>query len=350
MWRQLMDLRKDSEGLKKLLEESQTTEKEKIRALYIVSLGHSIGDVAEMFCVDEQTIYNWITKWREDKNLSNEPKSGRPPSFTEEEKKELRKLVEENDPKEHGINASFWDCAELREYYLKEGKKVSEETIRIVLKEMGAHYVKAQHEYSEADYEKQKEFALQFLKDSQKLTEDIALLVEDEMSACTSPHKGYGWTFRQRLIIKSPQTHKERLNVFGATNPIEGKRIEMTSTIAKAPAFIKFLDKTYQVYSNKKEIWLYIDNGPVHKSILVKEWLDKHLRMKLKRFPPYSPDLNPQELVWGYDRKKFLNNHVFENARQLSMSLHWFVRKLKPDVVKGVCSLIPIEALLSFQV
>jgi len=345
-----MDLRKDSEELRKLLEGSQTTEKERIRALYIVSLDYPIKEVARMFCVDEQTIYNWINLWREERNVSDKPKSGRPPAFTEEEKKELRKLVEENDPKMHGINASFWDCAELQKYYLKNGKKVSEETIRTTLKDMGAHYVKAQHEYREADYEKQKEFALQFLKDTQKLNDDIALLMGDEMSACTSPHKGYGWTFGQRLIIKSPQTHKERLNVFGATNPIEGKRIEMTSTIAKAPAFVKFLDKTYQIYSDKKEIWLYIDNGPVHKSGLAKEWLEKHPRMKLKRFPPYSPDLNPQEQAWGYDRKKFLNNHVFENGRQLSMALHWFVRRLKPDTIKSVCSLVPIEALLSFQV
>ncbi len=104
----------------------------------------------------------------------------------------MKQLIDERDPQKHGMNASLWDCTELRKYYLSKGKIVSEETIRITLKEMGAHYIKAQHEYREADYEKQREFVLQFLKDTEQLTEDIALLFEDEMSACTVPHKGYG--------------------------------------------------------------------------------------------------------------------------------------------------------------
>lgn len=344
-------LEKDSNTLRYLYKICEdATEKIRYEALYAVSRGNTVETVANIIAVEESTVYDWIHRWEKERNVSDKPKSGRPPAFIEEEKKELKDLIDENDPRLHGANAGFWDCTELRKYYLKKGKDVSEETIRATLIEMGAHYVKAQHEYREADYEKQREFALQFLKDVQKLNDDIALLLEDEMSACTSPHKGYGWTFDQRLIIKSPQSHKERLNVFGATNPLEGKRIQMTSTIAKSPSFIKFLDKIYAAYPNQRQIWLYTDNGPVHKSGLVKGWLEKHPRMKLKRFPTYSPDLNPQEQVWGYDRKKFLNNNVFESARQLSWGLHKFVRRLDPEVVRSVCSLIPIEALLSFQV
>ena len=103
-------------------------------------------------------------------------------------------------------------------------------------------------------------------------------------------------------------------------------------------------------YRDKREILIYLDNGPVHKSKLVKLWLTLYPKVKLRWMPPYSPDLNPQELVWCHDRRKFLNNHEFDYEKQLAMKLSWFVRRLKPDVVKGVASLIPIEALLSFQV
>lgn len=345
-----MDLREDSEELRKLLEGSQTSEKERIRALYIVSLDYPVKDVAKMFCVDEQTIYNWIENWRDGRNVSDKPRSGRPSAFTEEEKKELRKLVEDNDPAEHGVNAGFWDCTELRKYYLRKGKDINEETIRTALKGMGAHYIKAQHEYREADYERQREFALQFHKDIQKLNDDIALLFEDEMSACTVPHKGYGWTFNERLITRTIERNKERINCFGATNPITGKRIQISSSIAKAPAFVKFLEKVRVAYKNKKEIWIYLDNGPVHKSGLVKRYLEEHPTIKLRFTSPYSPDINPQEQVWGYDRRKFLNNNQFLTTKQLAMKLSWFVRRLEPRIVKSVASLIPIEALLSFQV
>ena len=93
-------------------------------------------------------------------------------------------------------------------------------------------------------------------------TDEIALLFEDEMPAPTSPHKGYGWTFNDRLIIKAAQSHKERLNVFGATNPINGRRIQLATKVAKAPAMVRFLDKVLKVYRNKRKIWIYLDNGP----------------------------------------------------------------------------------------
>lgn len=259
-------------------------------------------------------------------------------------------MIDENAPEAHGINASFWDCTELRKYYLSKGKDVSEDTISRVLIKMGAHYVKAQFEYQEADIEKQKSFALSFLDDVKRLTKKTALLFGDEMSTCTSPHKGYGWTFNDRLVIKTPQSHKERLNTFGATNPVDGKRIQLSSKIAKAPALIKFMEKVLNVYADREEIWIYLDNGPVHKSRLLKEWLKAHQKVKIRWMPPYSPNLNPQELIWGYDRRKFLDNCVFTNERQLRMKLSWFVRRMKPDIVKSVASLIPIEALLSFQV
>ena len=197
--------------------------------------------VAKIFCVDESSVYGWIKKWEEGKDLSDMPKSGRPPAFTDEEKKELKKLVKENDPKKYEVNASFWDCTELRKYFLKKGKDISEDTINRALLSMGAHYVKAQFEYREADLEKQGSFALQFFKDIKKITDDIALLFEDEMSTCTSPHKGYGWTFNDRLVIKTTQSHKERLNTFGATNPIDGRRVQLSTKIAKAPAMINSL-------------------------------------------------------------------------------------------------------------
>jgi len=344
-----MDLHEDTELLKKLLKETQPTEKERIRALYIVSLGYPIKEVADMFLVDEQTIYNWINKWREERGLANKPKSGRPPVFTEEEKKELEKLVKENDPKKHGINACFWDCTELCKYFLMNGKKVSVDTIERTLIEMGAHYIKAQIEYKEADFEKQREFALRFLRDLKKKTDAIVLLFEDEMSANTSPHKGYGWTFNERLIIKAEQSTKKRTNCFGAVNPIDGKEILMTSKVAKAPAFVKFLEKINETYKNAEEIWIYLDNSKVHRSNLVKDFLKHNKRIRLKPLPPYSPDMNPQEYMWRYSRYKVLNNKPFDSVRQLSMTLNWFMKKLEPEVVRSICSLIPIETLLSFQ-
>lgn len=148
--------------------------------------------VAEIFCVDENTIYEWARRWREKKDLSDEPESGRPSAFNEEERKELKDLVDKSNPQDRGINAAFWDCNGLRNYYLQNGKDVSKDAIRRTLLDIGAHYVKAQFQYKEANIERQRSFASMFFHDVKKLTDAIAMLFGDEMSTCTSPHKGYG--------------------------------------------------------------------------------------------------------------------------------------------------------------
>ena len=56
-------------------------------ALHAVSKGYEVSLVAEIFCVDESSIYGWIKKLEDEWTLSDKPKSGRPPSFTGVEKK-----------------------------------------------------------------------------------------------------------------------------------------------------------------------------------------------------------------------------------------------------------------------
>lgn len=63
-----------------------------------------------------------------------------------------------------------------------------------------------------------------------------------------------------------------------------------------AKIFIDFLGRlTRQV---KRKVFLIVDGHPVHRSIIVKRWLEKNEhRIRLFRLPGYSPELNPDELL-----------------------------------------------------
>ena len=73
--------------------------------------------------MDEATIYRWIERWRVERSLADQPREGRPLKLDEKDKEEIRKLVEENDPKRHGVNASFWD-SENSAYTSSGGEKL----------------------------------------------------------------------------------------------------------------------------------------------------------------------------------------------------------------------------------
>lgn len=338
-------LEKDSKLLQELASQSKDyKERERLRALYAVSIGQPIALVCKIFCVTDDTIRNWITKWEEERSLKDNERSGRPPLLSQEDERELKQLVEENKPRKHGINASCWDCSELVKYFARKDIVVSDETIRVALTRMGARYVKAVLKYAEADESERLAFAKQFLRELHSLENSVLVLFEDEMSAEVSPRKGYGWTFEERLVVEAPQANRSRLNLFGAVSPLTGEVIQLATKESKAPAFIRFLNKVVLKHPRKR-VWVYLDNYKPHFCPLVKRFLERHPNVCLKPLPRYSPELNPREYWHGFLRKKLLNNTAFNSAHELTGAIHAFTRRVPPAVVKSVCTLEPVYAL-----
>ena len=335
----------NDEQLLRELARSCKDSKEKIRYLVLhgISKGHSIRLMSEIFCIDESTIHNWIKKWRENKSVQDDPKSGRPSILSEKEKDKIRRLLKENNPRIYGMNASFWDTKELQMHFKKQNIDISRETLRKYLKQLGARYVKAVIKFPEADIKKQKEFAKRFF--SQNKSGSAIILFQDEMSAESSARKGYGWTLKKRLEIKAPQRNRQRVNCFGAVCPDNGDIVQMTSKDAKAPTFIRFLNKIIKKYRGKNVV-IYLDNCSVHRSKKVKEFVGKHPNIRLEFMPPYSPDLNPKEQWWNYKRKKLLNNRNFSSPHQLAASISWFTKNTSQAQIMSVCNIEPIQRLM----
>lgn len=293
-------------------------------------------------------MYDWMHQWETERTVSDKPRSGRPPKLTNEDEKEIKGLLDENDPKKYGINAVSYTTTELREYFMKvHGMAIDEETLRAHLKATGARYVKSQLRYKEADQNKQIQFARNFLT----LATDYGftkILFIDEMSVSKSAHNGYGWTYNQRLVVDAPQKNAERTNYFGAVEVTEGEIIETVRKDAKTPSFMHLLHKIERQYPDEK-ILMLMDNGKVHHSKRVSKFFEERENVKLLFLPPYSPDINPEEYIHNHLRNKLLNNRNFKSTKQIGHVVSHFVKRLRPETVRSVATLLPIEALLSVQ-
>ena len=66
-----------------------------------------------------------------------------------------------------------------------------------------------------------------------------------------------------------------------------------------ADAFIEFIKRL--LVGAKRKIFLIVDGGPAHRAKKTKAFVES-LQRKLRLFllPPYSPDRNPDELVWKH--------------------------------------------------
>jgi len=323
--------------------------KEKIRyaALYAVSRGNNVKTVANIMDVEESTVYDWINKWILDKNVSDKHRSGRPSKITKDDEKVIKHLLDENEPKKYGINASSYTTKELQLYFAKKGKFIDEETIRVHLIKTGAHYIKAQLRYKECDENKQMEFAQNFLflLNNGFFTKILFL---DEMAVYTSARNGYGWTYNQRLVVDAPQKEVEKSNYFGAVEVSEGTIIETVRKSAKTPSFLHLLNKIKQRYPDDKML-IMMDNSTVHHDKKVKKFFNEQNNMKLLFMPPYSPNINPEEYVHNFLRDKLLNNRNFKSTKQIGFIIDRFVKRMDPETVRSIAPLTPIEALLSVK-
>lgn len=52
-------------------------------------------------------------------------------------------------------------------------------------------------------------------------------------------------------------------------------------------------------------IW---DRSNTHRAKIIQRWLVAHPRVRVELLPPYAPELNPVELVWGHTKRNPLAN------------------------------------------
>lgn len=310
-------------------------QRERLHALLLVASGYSQREVAKIFFVDEDTIGNWARTWLEERRVADKPRSGRSKEIDINTEKELCQLVDENNPREHGINASMWDSRSLRLWLEEKGIEVTGERIRQLLIANGFKYVKAEFQPIQADEKKRQEFKEKFAELLSELPKWTSILFLDEMSSSLGSKKGYGWTRQKRLVVKV-NASKKRTNVVAAVNPLTGSKVTMKSKTFNKYDFIRFLEKIMQKY--RHAIYLFTDSAPAHIAKEVKEFLKAHPRLNVIFLPAYSPDMNPAELLWNHIRRKCLNNRLFGSIKQMNATLDWFFRSLGPVKIKGVCS------------
>ena len=326
-------MKNEKEVLLSLYKKSK--ESMRAHAILLIKQGRSIKEVAEIFFVDEDTVRNWVTKWDEEQEIKDAPRTGASLKLTKEIEQEIVFLVEENNPQIHGMIFTSWDCNELR-IYLKQQRNVAvcNEQIRKLLKRNNFNWRKLNYKFVNADEEKRKDF----LEDFKEFHDDISqttLIFQDEMASKLHPNKGYIWTREEKPFIETECSH-EKTYIVGGVSPTSGETFTITNEKFNSSVFIQYL--RLLLNSADGEITLVLDNHPVHHSKIVNQFFDMNPRLNRMFLPEYSPDFNPKENFWNYLRKKFLNNKVFKTVAEMAEEVKEFIKEIPKEVVKRICS------------
>lgn len=144
------------------------------------------------------------------------------------------------------------------------------------------------------------------------MTENAALIFEDECSLSNTATINYAWAPKgQQPLVAQKQHKRERQTLFGTVEPLTGKVIAKASDNGNAKTFKAFLVKVLHEYKSKEKITMVLDNVRYHHAKMLKPFLEHHKdKLELLFLPAYSPDFNPMERAWWYMRKK-ISHHRY---------------------------------------
>lgn len=143
--------------------------------------------------------------------------------------------------------------------------------------------------------------------------EKTIVLVADEMMLSTQTTTQKIW-LPQGEVPKIDISNKRGLRcIYGFLNMKTGQEHAFKTNRANSAETCKVLEQIGELYKGYKIVIIW-DNAPWHKSALVKDFLTntKHL-FYLISFPPYAPELNPQEHVWKAGRSQVTHNQYIED-------------------------------------
>ncbi len=255
-------------------------------AILLSARRYSINQIADIFAVDRETVTSWLLRWEESDTDGRDfdPKSGRPPTLSDEEEKQAIEIVKE-EPR--SIKQ------QLLSVMTKFGKKLSLETLRNLCKRRGLSWRRIRRSLKglrdETLFRQAKE-ELAGLKEAHRAGLGD-LFYMDEAGFMRIPSVGYAWQEKdERIEVTAQRSVSE--NVLGflsldcKLHPFVFRgTIDASVVVDCFDAFSRVLDK---------ETWVVIDNAATHISEEFEDELERWAKRGLDIYflPAYCPELN----------------------------------------------------------
>lgn len=129
------------------------------------------------------------------------------------------------------------------------------------------------------------------------------------------------------------QTRYANVYLFGAVCPSTGDSHGLILPHANTWAMQLFLDSLSRHIAAPRRVVLVLDQAGWHTS----RQLKMPANISLLPLPPYSPELNPIENLWGYLKRRHLSNRLFDDEAELLEAGEQAWRALNAQTIRSVC-------------
>ena len=282
-----------------------TLEAMRERAVRSVQDGESPEVVASVIGINRSTIYGWLAQYRRGGwgALKAKPLFGRPPKLDGKKLKWIYDIVTQKNPLQLNFAFALW-TREMVAKLIKDKFHISLSLVSVgrLLAQLGITCQRPLHRALERD----EALVQQWLKQEYPKIKALArrekadIYFGDAAHMRSDHHAGRTWGKKGETPVVLSTGARYRVSLISAVT----SRGHMRFMIKKkggvnADVFIAFLRRL--MIGSKNRIFLIVDRGPAHIAKKTKAFIASlGGQLRLFYLPPYSPDTNPDELVWKH--------------------------------------------------
>lgn len=288
-----------------------------------VQKGESPEAVTASMGLSRPSIYNWLAKYRNggwDALLVKKGQGGgRPGKLKAKHIQFIYKAITNGDPRQQSFPFALWTRELVRKLIWKKFKiKYSITSIGRLLKQLGLSAQKPLKKAYQKDPDKVKKwlrYQYPRIKAFAK-KKNATIYFGDEAGVRSDHQSGTTWGEIGNTPIVESNGQRVSLNMISAISPKGEMRFMILKSRFSADVFIDFIKRLIE--GSKNPVILIVDGHPAHKAKKVRAFI-KSLGDKFRMFllPPYSPELNPDELVWNDLKSHDLGRRVANNKDEL---------------------------------
>ena len=305
------------------------------RAVTAVQNGESPEDVARVMVVNRASVYGWLALYRNGgwDNLDAKKRGGRKPKLDAKALRWIYQTVTLGNPNQLKMPFVLWSAKLLAAAIEKKfGIKLSKASVCRLLHQLG---LSPQRPLWRA-YQRDPQVVERWLKEDYPAIRAAARKAKgevwfgDEAGVRSDAHSGTTWAPKGQTPIVSTTGARFGLKVISAVNRRGALRFMCVEGKVNADVFIEYLGRL--VESAGHPVYLVVDGHPTHKAAKTRKFVESTKgRLKLFFLPGYSPDLNPDELVWNNLKSQGTGKRAITGPDQLKKLVLGHLRSMQKN-------------------
>lgn len=318
-------------------------ERRRRRAVEAVASGESPEVVARTLGIARASIYRWLRmSRRRTDGLAAKPHPGPARRLTPQQLQRLETLLVKG-AKAHGWLTDLWTCARIAVLIQRHfGVTFHHDHVgRILRQRLNWTPQKPRRRARERD-----EVAIAFFKQVQfpqiaraARQRQAHLVFLDESGYMLTPTVRRTWSPRGHQPILDGWDRRDRLSAISCiTVSPRAARMNLYFRVlphnVQGDDVVEFLKELKRAVGGPLTVlW---DRGPVHRKCkAVRAYLAGHPEIVTEDLPAYAPELNPDELVWGWSKYGRLANLAAEDTDRLAEAVldELLILKRRPDLL-----------------